>query len=142
MYSHSIFNFLAQAEPETLGTGTGTDNQDFFQQVWEGSRQLISDSPQLLICVVILFLLGYGISFLVFSYRRNTTANVSNNFHLIMGLAYVALVFTLRNWRLVLQSNQVNLDHIIRELPQTFVISLALFFIVAVPVTIYRESRK
>lgn len=141
MYSHSIFNFLAQVEPETLGTSTGTDNQDFFQQLWEASQQLISDSPQLLICVVILFFLGYGISFLLFSYRRNTPVNVSNNFHLIMGLAYVALVFTLRNWRLLFQSNQVNLDHIVRELPQTFVISLALFFIVAVPVTIYRESR-
>ena len=111
-----------------------------FGDLWKQVVPLILKSPQVLTSVCMTWVMGYGMSFLLFEYRTNPR-KVSTWLHLSLGGAYAAFVFLVINWHLVFRE-VFNFDHLTQKAPQTIVVSGAILFILFIVITLCRERQK
>ena len=111
----------------------------FPERIWEEALPLILKSPIALFSLFVTFLRGYGISYLLFDFRRESALEISNWLHLSVGGGYAALIFLIVNWRIVY--NCPTLDDLAKYAPQTMVVGFAFLFILFCIVTIIRENQ-
>ena len=97
-------------------------------------------SPVALITLVLSTGLGYGISFVIFDYRRSEVSKSHYLLHPIVGLGYASMIFTLVNMDIL--SRKLNYSEIAGRMPLTLLIGFVVAFLIIVFVSILREVKK
>lgn len=100
---------------------------------------LLVKSPAALFVVGCSWICGYGISFMLFDYRKTDVKKSHGYLHVSVGTGYSAFVFLLVNFDLL--SRAITVDQLVSRLPFTFLISFSLLFLVIVGVGVMRELR-
>ena len=99
--------------------------------------RLAIGSPVAVVTLVLSWFCGYGISFIVFDYRRSTVRKSHYWFHAGFGLGYTAIVFIAVNWDLL--SRSLTADQIAQRIPLTLLVSFAVGFLIMLLGSICRE---
>ena len=111
---------------------------NFWKDVWP----LILKSPLVLFSLSLAFLMGYGITFMLFGYRTETKF-VGHIIRVVFGSGYAFLIFLITNWNLVLyHSSPLTMEDLGMNAPKTFVLSFAFLFVVMIVVVILRERKR
>lgn len=108
-----------------------------WQQIIQHFVALVIQSPPAVVTVVLSSCLGYGISFVLFDYRRNPVKKSHYLFHPIFGMAYAALIFFIINWDLVSQA--LTVDQIAGRMPFTLLVSFCVAFFIMFGGAIWRQ---
>ena len=85
------------------------------------------------------FLMGYGISFVLFDYRKSSVKKSHYFLHVFLGTGYAALIFIGVNWDVI--SRDITADAITDRIPITLIVSLALGFVIIFVWSIVKEVR-
>ncbi|NMH26479.1 hypothetical protein [Flavobacterium silvaticum] len=110
---------------------------DFLEKFGEIAVQ----SPTAIVTSVLSTLLGYGISFLIFDYRKPAgKKKASVYFHAVIGLTYTAFIFIVSNFSIM--KRDMTAEDINKAMPFTLMISFAVAFLIIVSVSIYKEIKK
>lgn len=110
----------------------------FWKDVWP----LLLKSPVIMVCFLLSFLMGYGISFLILSYR-NEYSKIPNYLHYFTGIGYVLLMFLILNFKTIIYNkDNFSGELIIHQSLFTVVISFPILFIVYIVVVILRERNR
>lgn len=112
--------------------------KNFWKDIWP----LIIKSPIALFSLLMTFLMGYGISFLLFDYRRNPKG-LPHLLHIAIGTGYACLIFVFSNWALCFSKDvPLTLEDIARYSPGTMMLSFAILVIVMILVILFRERQR
>jgi hypothetical protein len=111
-----------------------------WEDILKNFIALVIKTPVALITMGMSFFLGYGISFILFDYRKSKAAKSHYFFHLIIGLGYTALVFLVVNWKII--NSDLTEEQLSKCMPLTLLISFAFAFISIVIISILRERKK
>lgn len=112
------------------------------EKFWRDLWPMILKSPIALFALISTFLMGYGISFLLFDYRTNPKG-LPHVFHIFIGCAYTCLIFMATSWSMIFSPTKPpDLPDLAIYFPRTMVVSFAVLFIVMVCVIICRERRR
>jgi hypothetical protein len=111
---------------------------------WEEiGRKFVSltlKSPIAIVTLVLSFLLGYGISFLIFDYRNNSVKKTHYLFHLIIGLGYSAFIFIIVNFKAI--NRNMTEEEFSKCMPITLLVSFAVAFLVIIIISVYKELKR
>jgi hypothetical protein len=109
----------------------------FWKDVWP----LILKSPLMLFLFAMTYVMGYGISYLIFSYRKEDH-KVPFFIHLFFGLGYSLLMFCVVNIKLIIKMNSsITLQALSDNSVFTVIISFAVIFVVTLIVVYLRERK-
>lgn len=100
---------------------------------------LVIKSPVALATLVLSAGLGYGISFVIFDYRRSDVRKSHYLLHPVVGLGYSAIIFTILNSDLL--SKNMNYSDMAGRMPLTLLISFIIAFVIIIIVSIIREIK-
>ena len=100
---------------------------------------LIVKSPVALFALVGSFLMGYGISFVLFDYRKSAVKKSHYILHVFLGSGYAAVIFLGVNWDII--SRDITAEAITDRIPITLIVSLAIGFIIIFTWSIVKEVR-
>jgi hypothetical protein len=100
---------------------------------------LIIKTPVALFALVASFLMGYGISFVLFDYRSSSVNKSHYILHIFLGVGYAALIFLGLNWDIV--NRDITPEIITSRIPITLIVSLAFGFLVIFVWSIIKEVR-
>ena len=118
-------------------------NQTKFDIGWEELLKqffiLVMKSPVALVTLVLSAGLGYGISFVIFDYRRSDINKSHYLLHPVVGLGYASIVFTIVNTDIL--SRNLNYSDIVGRMPLTLLISFIFAFFIIIIVSIWREIK-
>jgi hypothetical protein len=106
-------------------------------EVLKGFTSLVVQSPPALVTLVVSTFFGYGISFILFDYRRAEIHKSHYMFHVAIGLGYAALMFCAVNFDLLART--LTIEQITNRIPLTLLLSLGLAFVIMVVGAIWRE---
>lgn len=98
---------------------------------------MITKSPVALATLVLSTFFGYGISFIVFDYRRSAVEKSHYLFHVALGLGYSATIFSLVNYDVLTHS--LTLEQISNRMPFTLLISFMVAFFLMTSGAIWRQ---
>ncbi|HEY1602098.1 MAG TPA: hypothetical protein VGG64_21025 [Pirellulales bacterium] len=98
---------------------------------------LVIQSPPALVTLGVSTFFGYGISFILFDYRRSQIQKSHYMFHVSIGLGYAAAMFCLVNFDLVTRT--LTVEQITTRIPLTLLLSLGLAFVIMLVGAIWRE---
>lgn len=98
---------------------------------------IVLKSPVAIITIVLSWFLGYGISFVLFDYRKQQAEKSHFYFHCVIGLGYSALIFVLVNWDII--STNITMEDISKRIPLTLLISFSIGFVLIIGGVIYRQ---
>ncbi|WP_443748153.1 hypothetical protein [Asticcacaulis solisilvae] len=98
---------------------------------------LVATSPQAVICIALSSFLGYGISFIIFDYRKKVVQNSHYMFHVSIGLGYTAVIFCLVNCDIL--KHELTFSQLSARMPLTLLVSFAVGFLVLIGGTIWKE---
>lgn len=101
---------------------------------------IVVTSPVGVVTLVLSSFFGYGISFVLFDYRRSMVKRSHYPFHIAFGLGYAALMFAAVNFDLL--SHQLTVDQIAQRTPLTLLVSFATSFLVMLGGGMWREFSK
>lgn len=110
-----------------------------WDQLFKEFIALVVKTPLALVSLVFSFLLGYGISFVLFDYRRSTVSKSHYFYHLVIGIGYATSIFLLVNRDLI--SADITADKIAGRMPLTLIVSLSVGFVIILCGSIYREIK-
>lgn len=99
--------------------------------------RLALGSPVAIVTLVLSWFSGYGISFVLFDYRRSNPRKSHYWFHAAIGLGYTAVVFITVNLDILTRS--LTVDQIARRIPLTLLVSVAAGFVIMLSGAIWRE---
>jgi hypothetical protein len=102
--------------------------------------KLVVSSPLAVVTLVLSWFCGYGISFILFDYRRSDARGSHKWFHSSIGLAYTAVIFIAVN--LDILSRSLTPEQIALRMPLTLVVSFALGFPIMLIGAIWRGTAK
>lgn len=116
-------------EDAGIGGGAGSIIQQFVD--------LVVKSPIAIVTIVLSWFLGFGISFILFDYRRNPVRVSHYSFHSALGLGYAALIFVIVNRDLV--STTLTAEQVAQRMPLTLLVSFAVAFLLMMGGAIWRQ---
>ncbi|MGK7896908.1 MAG: hypothetical protein AB4372_25665 [Xenococcus sp. (in: cyanobacteria)] len=102
----------------------------------------IAKNPQFLILIFILYLFGYAIAFLLFSYHRESSIKNGHILNVAIGTGAVALVFVVMNMQLFFDNESITSEEIARKLPESIIMVFALLFIIFIVATLFVVKRE
>src|ERR1700726_4708378 len=105
--------------------------------VVKGFTSLVIQSPPALVTLVLATFFGYGLSFILFDYRRAKIRKSHYMFHVTVGLSYAAVMFCAVNYDLL--SRTLTVEQIINRIPLTLLLSFGVAFVIMVVGAIWRE---
>jgi len=110
----------------------------FWKDIWP----LLLKSPLLMFLLFMTYIMGFGISYFIFSYRK-PNHKLPYFLHLFFGLGYTMLMFCIMNFNLIIEKNRdLSLEHLLDNSIFTILISFPVIFIVSIIVVIIRERKK
>ncbi len=98
---------------------------------------IVAKSPVAMVTIVLSTFFGYGISFVLFDYRRAEVGKSHYLFHVALGLGYAATIFSIVNHDLL--SYNLTIDQISERMPLTLLISFIISFFVMTVGAIWRQ---
>jgi hypothetical protein len=98
---------------------------------------LVLKSPPAVVTLVVSTFFGYGISFVLFDYRRAQVNKSHYLFHVAIGLGYAAVIFCGVNFDLL--SVNLTVEQITNRIPLTLLVSFVLAFVIMMAGGIWRE---
>ena len=111
-----------------------------WEEVGKKFFALVLKSPIAIVTMTMSFFLGYGISFVIFDYRKNSIKKAHYLFHLLIGLSYSAFMFLIVNYNKV--SFEMTEEDFSKSMPLTLLVSFAVAFIVIITISIIRETKR
>jgi hypothetical protein len=99
--------------------------------------KIVLTSPVAIVTLVLSTFLGYGISFVLFDYRRSKVRRSHFGFHVVIGLAYAALIFSCVNYDLL--SHKLTVSQITERMPLTLLVSFSIGFLILLLGGIWRN---
>jgi uncharacterized membrane protein len=117
----------------TGNTGAGGEWGEILQHF----VGLVIKSPIAIVTIVLSWFLGFGISFILFDYRRYPVRGSHYYFHSALGLGYAALIFVIVNWDLV--SSNLTLEQVAQRVPLTLLVGFSVGFLLMVAGAIWRQ---
>lgn len=113
------------------------DGPGGWDQVLKTFGDVVVKSPVATVALVLSTFFGYGISFVLFDYRRSQVLKSHYPFHVTFGLGFTAVVFSAVNYDLL--SRNLTVDQITQRVPLTLLVGFAVTFVVIIAVAIFRE---
>ncbi|MCI0565112.1 MAG: hypothetical protein MN733_42135 [Nitrososphaera sp.] len=101
---------------------------------------LVIKSPVAVVTIALSTLFGYGISFILFDYRRSPATKAHTMFHVAIGLGYAALIFCVVNFDLM--SRTMTIAQMTDRMPLTLLVGFLFAFFVMIVGGIWREFYK
>lgn len=98
---------------------------------------LVLKSPPAVVTLVLSTFFGYGISFVLFDYRRTEVKKSHYLFHVAIGLGYAAVVFSVVNYDLL--SHNLTMEHMTNRMPLTLLVSFVVAFLIMLAGGVWRE---
>lgn len=114
-----------------------TSSADLWDTIGKEFVSLVVKSPVALVTLVLVTFCGYGISFVLFDYRRTDVHRSHRFFHVFVGLGYTALVFVVANIDLI--SRDLTIDQITARVPFTLLVGFVVAFILILGIALWRE---
>ncbi|MFY9744141.1 MAG: hypothetical protein WA252_05830 [Candidatus Sulfotelmatobacter sp.] len=115
-------------------TGDPTQSGEFLKEF----ARIVIASPVALVTLVLSAFLGYGISFILFDYRRLQVRKSHYMFHVVFGLGYTAVIFLIVNYDLL--SRTLTASQIMGRMPLTLLVSFAVGFTVMLAGAIVKDA--
>jgi hypothetical protein len=112
--------------------------QNPTSEVLKEFAKIVIASPVAVVTIVLSAFLGYGISFVLFDYRRLQVRKSHYMFHVAFGLGYTAVIFLAVNYDLV--SHSLTANQIMERIPLTLLVSFAVGFTVMLVGSVMRDS--
>jgi len=109
-----------------------------FGEVAKAFTSIVIASPVAVVTMVLSAFLGYGISFVLFDYRRLQVKKTHYLFHVAFGLGYTAVIFLVVNHDIL--SHTLTARQMMDRMPLTLLVSFAVGFTVMLIGSVMRES--
>ena len=112
-------------------------SQDPTGEIITDFAKLAVASPAAVATLVLSWFCGYGISFVVFDYRRSNVRRSHYWFHASIGLAYAAVIFVCVNSDIL--GRNLTAAQVEERTPLTLVVSFAVCFAIMIVGAVCRE---
>lgn len=111
------------------------------KRFWDDIWPIIFKSPVCIFTLIMTFLMGYIISFMIFDYSTDPRGH-SHILHIAIGMGYTCLVFVVTSWPIIFSPNALTLDDLATYCPRTTVLGFAILIIVMIVVLVIRERKR
>lgn len=108
-----------------------------FNDIPKEFIKIVIASPVAIVTLVLSAFFGYGISFIVFDYRKSKVKKSHYLFHVTIGLGYAAVIFSIVNFDIL--SRRLTMDQMSQRMPLTLLISFAVSFVLMMAGAVWRQ---